>query len=147
MKKMKLIHSALTVGILGLAALAAPLNANATSSHKFFKDNVVAHFASNSSAGYEFFNGNQVAFKNEIWNFKKFNSALKITNGCPAGTRHYRTNGLFGLGARDIGCLSAYEAESLRRQNYQNIQNNINRNRQRHCTTNFIAGTAYTNCY
>ena len=68
-------------------------------------------------------------------------------NGCPPGTRHYRTNGLFGLGARDIGCMSAYEAESLRRQNAQNFQNNLNRNRTRNCTTNLIGSTAYTNCY
>ena len=68
-------------------------------------------------------------------------------NGCPPGTQHYRTNGLFGLGARDIGCMTAFEAESLRRQNYQNFQNNLNRNRMRNCTTNFIGSTAYTNCY
>ena len=69
------------------------------------------------------------------------------TNSCPPGTSHYRTKGLFGLGARDIGCMTAYEAESLRRQNYQNFQNNLNRNRMRNCTTNFIGSTAYTNCY
>ena len=68
-------------------------------------------------------------------------------NSCPPGTRNYRTKGLFGLGARNLGCMTAYEAESLRRQNYQNIQNNINRNRRRNCTTNFIGRTAYTNCY
>ena len=66
---------------------------------------------------------------------------------CPPGTQRYKTNGLFGLGARDIGCMTAYEAESLRRQNVSDLQNNLNRNRTRNCTTNFIGSTAYTNCY
>ena len=73
--------------------------------------------------------------------------ATRNSGGCPPGTSHYRTKGLFGLGARDIGCMTAYEAESLRRQNHQNFQNNLNRNRMRNCTTNFISSTAYTNCY
>ena len=73
--------------------------------------------------------------------------ATRNSGGCPEGTSRYRTKGLFGLGARDIGCMTAYEAESLRRQNYQNFQNNLNRNRTRNCTTNFIGSTAYTNCY
>ena len=73
--------------------------------------------------------------------------ATRNSGGCPPGTSRYRTKGLFGLGARDIGCMTAYEAESLRRQNYQNFQNNLNRNRMRNCTTNFIGSTAYTNCY
>ena len=73
--------------------------------------------------------------------------ATRTSGGCPPGTSHYRTKGLFGLGARDIGCMTAYEAESLRRQNHQNFQNNLNRNRMRNCTTNFISSTAYTNCY
>ena len=139
MKKMKLIHSALTVGILGLAALAAPLNANATASawdsskHSFATDVRLSAGVDHDFDDYMFY----------FYYFGK----TEVANGCPPGTRHYRTNGLFGLGARDIGCMSPYEAESLRRQNYQNVQNNINQNRQRHCTTNFIAGTAYTNCY
>ena len=74
-------------------------------------------------------------------------SPTSSSNSCPEGTRNYRTKGLFGLGARDLGCMTAYEAESLRRQNYQNFQNNLNRNRMRNCTTNFIGSTAYTNCY
>ena len=81
-------------------------------------------------------NGGRPSFSTESWG-----------NDCPPGTRHYRTKGLFGLGARDIGCMTAYEAESLRRQNYHNFQNNLNRNRMRNCTTNFIGSTAYTNCY
>ena len=75
-------------------------------------------------------------------------------NSCPPGTKHYRTKGLLGLGARDIGCLTAYEAESLRRQHYrdfendiQNLQSDTNRNRTRHCTTSFVGRTAYTDCY
>ena len=68
-------------------------------------------------------------------------------SACPPGTRNYRTKGLFGLGARDIGCMTAYEAESLRRQQAQNVQRNFQRNRMRNCTTNFIGRTAYTNCY
>tara|TARA_B100000475_G_scaffold184463_1_gene152733 strand:- start:666 stop:1223 length:558 start_codon:yes stop_codon:yes gene_type:complete len=65
--------------------------------------------------------------------------------GCPPGKQFYRTKGLFGIGARDLGCMTAYEAESLRTQNVQNFQNNFNRTKN--CTTSFIGNTAYTNCY
>ena len=65
------------------------------------------------------------------------------SGGCPPGKQFYRTKRLFGIGARDLRCMTAYEAESLRT---QNVQNNLNRHRMRHCTTNFITGTAYTNC-
>jgi len=95
---------------------------------------------------------------------KGFLAAVKASNGnfnnsknrCPAGKSHYRTKGIFGLGARDIGCLSPYEAESLRRQNAQEILNTLNQqdfqstpNQQRsmNCTTRFIGRTAYTDCY
>lgn len=80
--------------------------------------------------------------------FRKVGSlpqATRGSGGCPAGQQFYKTKGLFGLGARDLGCTSAYEAESLRRQNVQNFQNNLNRNQN--CTTNFVGNTAYTNCY
>ena len=80
-------------------------------------------------------------------NYWQKRSARSQQKQCPPGTRHYRTNGLFGIGARDIGCMTAYEAESLRRQNVSNFQNNLNHNRTRNCTTNFIGSTAYTNCY
>ena len=68
---------------------------------------------------------------------------------CPPGKQMYRTKGLFGLGARDLGCMTAYEAESLNRQTLQSIQNNLqnNLNRTNNCTTSFIGNTAYTNCY
>ena len=66
---------------------------------------------------------------------------------CPSGQRMYRTKSHFGIGARNIGCMTAYEAESLRRQNVSNFQNNLNRNRTRNCTSNLIGSTTYTNCY
>ena len=74
-------------------------------------------------------------------------------NACPPGTRNYRTKGLFGLGARDIGCMSPYEAEMLRaqqrrntQQNIRDIQNSFRQPRMVHCSTNFIGSTAHTHC-
>jgi hypothetical protein len=66
---------------------------------------------------------------------------------CPPGQQMYRTNGLFGIGARNLGCMTAYEAQSLRLQQQRNIQQNFQNNRPRNCTTRFIGGTAFTNCY
>ena len=70
---------------------------------------------------------------------------------CPPGTKRYRTSGIFGLGARDIGCMTAYEAESLRRQQRNNIQRNIQNNRPRTCfgSANTIGRTTYgtATCY
>lgn len=71
---------------------------------------------------------------------------------CPPGKQMYRTRGLFGLGARDLGCMTAYEAESLNLETVKSIQQNIQQNTQnnqfktRRCSTSFIGSTAYTNC-
>ena len=73
------------------------------------------------------------------------------SGGCPSGQRMYRTKGLFGIGARDIGCMTAYEAESLRRQQVQNIQRNIQNSQPRNCygTATSFGNTTYGNatCY
>lgn len=69
------------------------------------------------------------------------------SDGCPAGKSRYRTNGLFGLGRRDLGCMTDYEANSYRQQQIQNSINNMNTNRPRNCTTNIIGSQAFTNCY
>jgi len=82
---------------------------------------------------------------------------------CPPGEKYYRTNGLFGLGARDIGCMSPYEAEMLRTQQLKNIQDSfkttprttipemkmpeITITRSINYSTNLIGRTTYTHCY
>lgn len=66
-------------------------------------------------------------------------------HGCPSGTRMYRTSGFLGMGARDIGCLTAYEAESLRRQRTSSYRAPAYQHRQ--CYTNKVGFQYFTNCY
>ena len=69
---------------------------------------------------------------------------------CPPGKEFYRTNGFFGIGKRDLGCMTPYEAESLHIRRQDSIRNSLgtfNQIQPKNCTTNFIGNTAYTNCY
>jgi hypothetical protein len=43
----------------------------------------------------------------------------------------YRYNGLFGIGARDIGCMTAYEIESLKMRQQGAILRNMQQNQDR----------------
>ena len=43
----------------------------------------------------------------------------------------YRYNGLFGIGARDIGCMTAYEAERLKMQRQGAVLRNMQQNQDR----------------
>jgi hypothetical protein len=53
------------------------------------------------------------------------------SDGCPPGQQMYRYNGLFGIGARDIGCMTAYEAERLETQGQEAILRNMQQNQDR----------------
>ena len=109
--------------------------------------------AAMTQPGYEYY---MTIFKRDVDREKAFNlgdqnqwrgGASRASGSCPSGTREYQKSALFGLIKGKTMCLSDYEAESLRSQQRQNFQNNMNQNRQRNCTTNFIGSTAYTNCY
>ena len=70
-------------------------------------------------------------------------------NGCPPGKRQHQKTALFGLIKGRTLCLSDYEAESLRAQQQQNIQNNIRNSQPRfiNCTSNIYGKYVSTSCY
>ncbi len=53
------------------------------------------------------------------------------SDSCPPGQQMYRYNGLFGIGARDIGCMTAYEIESLKTRQAGAILRNMQQNQDR----------------
>ena len=71
-------------------------------------------------------------------------------SNCPEGTSEYQHTALFGLIKGRKMCLTDYEAESLRVQRNQALQQslqNINNNRPRYCYGNRFGNIVYTSCY
>ena len=81
----------------------------------------------------------------------KQRSPLNSNNSqCPPGTQMYKTKGLlFGLGSRELGCMTANEANeyNLRAAELRIMQKMFKPNYPSNCTTTVYGNTASTNCY